>query len=114
VRFLGRKVYVGFVVLLKTAMHQGLSRGRIAQLGAVLPGIERRTLERWRRWCRENFAEGPFWKAARARLIPPISAKHLPLRLCESFEIATPERLVDLLRFLSPIITACLNTNPPM
>jgi hypothetical protein len=102
------------VILLKTAMHQGLSSRRIAKLGAVLPGIERRTLERWCRWWRENFAQSSFWKAARGRLIPAISAKHLPLALCDRFGIATTDRLVDLLRFLSPITTGSSKANQPM
>ncbi len=113
-RFLARRVYVGFVIVLKTAMHQGLRAERIAQLGAVLPGIERRTLERWRRWWRENFAASPFWKAARARLAAPLSAEDLPLGLCDRFGIDSPDRLVDLLRFLSPITTICLDCNPAM
>lgn len=37
VRFLGRKVYVGFVVVLKTALHQGLNAARLAQLRTVRP-----------------------------------------------------------------------------
>ena len=114
VRFLGRKVYVGFVVVLKTAMQHGLSAWRVEQLRLALPDIDRRTLERWRRWWRENFAASPFWKMARARFIPPLSAEDLPLGLCERFGIESAERVVELLRFLAPITTVSRGKNTGM
>jgi hypothetical protein len=103
VRFLGRKVYVGFVVLLKAALHQGLDAHRLARLRLVLPEIDRRTVQRWQRWWREHFVATAFWRAARARFSPPRSPEHLPLGLCERFPIDTPDGVVRLLRFLSPI-----------
>lgn len=105
VRFLGRKVYVAFVVVLTTAMRHGLTAWRVEQLGLGLPGIDRRTLERWRRWWLETFVSGPFWKAARARFVPTLAEGHLPLGLCERFGIESAERVVELLRFLAPITT---------
>jgi len=114
VRFLGRKVYVGFVVVLQTAMRHGLSAWRVEQLGLVLPGIQRRTLERWRRWWRENFAASAFWKAARARFLPPLWAEQLPLGLCERFGMESADHVVDLLRFLAPITTVSMGKNPAM
>ena len=114
VRFLGRKVYVGFVIVLRTAMGHGLSAWRIKQLGLVLPGIERRMLERWRRWWRENFVASPFWKAARARFMPPLSEEQLPLGLCERFGIESADRVVELLRFLAPITVVSKGKNPGM
>ncbi len=114
VRFLGRKVYVGFVVVLKTAMRHGLSGRRVEQLGLVLPGIDRRLLERWRRWWRDSFVEGSFWKAARARFMPPLAEEQLPLGLCESFGIESVDRMVELLRFLAPITTVSKGKNPGM
>lgn len=114
VRFLGGKVYVGFVVVLKTALHQGLDSARLAQLRTVLPDVERRTAERWRRWWRENFVGSAFWKAARARFLPPLAEAELPLGLCERWSIDTPDGLADLLRFLSPITTVCAGQEGPM
>lgn len=105
VRFLGRKVYVAFVVVLKAALHQGLNAARLSHLRIVLPEMDRRTLERWRRWWRETFAASPFWKAAKARFTPPLSEADLPLGLCEHFGIEHAERLLDLLRWLAPITT---------
>jgi hypothetical protein len=114
VRFLGRKVYLGFVIVLKAAMDHGLSARRVKQLGLGLPDVDRRTLERWRQWWLENFAASPFWKAARARFVPPVPQEHLPLGLCERFGIDAPDGLVRLLRFLAPITTVSTLQEAPM
>ena len=105
VRFLGRKVYVAFVVILKTALHQGLDAARLAHLRLALPGIDRRTVERWLEWWREDFVRSSFWKAARARFMPPLAQEPLALGLCERFGIESADRVVELLRFLAPITT---------
>ena len=47
VRFLGRRVYAGFVVVLLAAMSHGLSADRVRRLREIT-GADRRTLERWR------------------------------------------------------------------
>jgi len=114
VRYLGRKVYVAFVVVLMAAMHQGLSPTRWAQVRLVLPLVDRRTLDRWRQWWRETFTVSAFWKAARARFMPPVPEEHLPLGLCERFEIDAPDGLVKLLRFLAPITTVSAGTEAGM
>ena len=105
VRFLGRKVHVGFLVVLKTALHQGLKPDRLAQLRRVVPEIDRRTVARWRQWWAEHFLATAFWKVARGRFIPPLSSEQVPLGWCERFPVDTPDGLVKLLRWLSPITT---------
>ena len=104
VRFLGRRVYWGIVVVLISAMRQGLKPQRVQPLRERL-GIDRRTLERWRRWWLETFVQSPFWKAARARFMPALCEKILPWSLCERFAIQRRDRLLELLQFLSPITT---------
>jgi hypothetical protein len=102
VRFLGRKVYWGFIVILISAMRNGLNAGRLKVLREVL-GADRRTVERWREWWLKVFAESAFWKAARARFATWIDPATLPGVLCEAFGVERRDRLLDLLRFLSPI-----------
>jgi len=68
-------------------------------------GIDRRTLERWRQWWLVAFLESSFWRAARARFMPRLCLKTMPLSLCESFEVQRRDRLLDLLKFLAPITT---------
>lgn len=104
VRFLGPKVYVMVVVVLISAMRHGLKADRVQALRESL-GIDRRTVERWRAWWLENFVRGAFWKAARGRFLPRICEKVIPWSLCETFGSDRRDRLLDLLKFLSPITT---------
>ena len=104
VRFMGRRIYAGLVVVLVSAMTQGLKPERVQRLREVLR-IDRRTLERWRQWWLGLFVDSSFWREARARFMPPLCQKTMPLSLCVSFEVERRERLVDLLHFLAPITT---------
>jgi hypothetical protein len=108
VRFLGRKVYAGLVVVLLSTMLHGLNAERVRRIRELLntdDRIDRRTLERWRQWWLDTFVRCSFWKEARARLIPPVCEKTLPNSLCARFKIEQRDRLVALLKFLAPITT---------
>ncbi len=102
VRFLGRRVYAGFVVVLISAMRHGLKPGRVEAIREQL-GIDRRTLERWRQWWLGGFVSSGFWKAAKARFLPPVLEGSLPWTLCERFEVEGPEGLANILKFLAPV-----------
>jgi hypothetical protein len=108
VRFLGRKVYAGLLVVLVSAMVHGLNAERVRRIRQLLnPGdqISRRTLERWRQGWLDPFVRGSFWKEARARFMPPLCEKTLPNSLGARFEIERRNRLVARLTFLAPITT---------
>jgi hypothetical protein len=47
----------------------------------------------------------PFWKAARARFMPPLCERSLPLSLWLSFELEERQRLLAVLQFLGPLTT---------
>jgi len=104
VRFLGRKVYLGAVVVLATALRHGLTPTRAASLREWL-GVDARTLGRWRQWWRDIFAESPWWTAMRGRFVPPVPPAALPGALLERFAGDRWEPLVALLRFLAPTTT---------
>ncbi len=101
VRFLGRRVYVGVVVVLVSAMMHGLVAHRVERLRQEL-GIDERTLKRWRAWWLETFVQSGFWKGARARFMPGVDKQTMPLSLVEAFG-ANREGLVKLMKFLAPI-----------
>lgn len=106
VRFLGRKVYLGAVVILLAAMQQGATARRVRELSKVL-GVDRSTLARWQVFWREQFPETEFWKIARARLVPVFEMVAYPLSIVEAF-LGRSDEWGDwrrLLRFLSPITT---------
>ena len=105
VRFLGRRVYAGLVVVLVSAMVHGLKPARVQRLRENLQ-IDRRTLEQWRQWWLVIFVESAFWKEARARFLPPLCQRTLPWSLCLSFAVQEQrKRLLELLKFLAPLTT---------
>jgi hypothetical protein len=101
VRFLGRRVYLGVLVILITAMRQGPSPSGYAALHQRF-GVDRRTVARWQDWWNEVFPVSKFWKAARARCTALVPVE-FPRALLLLFEAESPNRIVKLLRFLSPL-----------
>jgi hypothetical protein len=101
-RFLGRKVYLATVVTLISAMLLGTTPSRLARL-SVLPGLDRRTLARWRAWWRSTFSDGPFAAVAKAALVPPLDIVALPVSLLDRFAGDIKQKLTALLRFLGPL-----------
>jgi hypothetical protein len=104
VRFLGRKVYLGVVVILISAMRQGPSPRRVRELSSAF-GVDTATITRWQAFWRDHVPKTPFWKVARARLAPIVEITALPLSLVEAFGRTNDpyQDWVKLLRFLSPL-----------
>jgi hypothetical protein len=92
-------VYVAFVVV-------------VAGLSAwVEATVARRTLARWEAWWRGRFVETAFFRAARARFMPPLCEARLPGSLIERFAGAGGDAGADgalfaALVFVSPITTS--------
>jgi hypothetical protein len=104
VRYLGRRVYLGVVVVLVAAMEHGLSVRRVAALNQHL-GIGLRTLRRWRRWWRGAFVESRLWRGARGRFMPPVEERALPFALLARFGGDPAARTRAVLVLLSPLTT---------
>jgi hypothetical protein len=104
VRFLGRKVYLGAIVILISAMRQGPSPRRVHELSARF-GADARTIARWQIFWREHFPHTPFWKTTRALLVPVVEIVSLPYSLVDAFLLRHRRcrGWTHLLRFLSPI-----------
>jgi hypothetical protein len=104
VRFLGRKVYLGAVVILISAMRQGPTPRRVRELSRLF-GVDGATIARWQASWRDHVPRIPFWKVARGRLVPVVEIADLPQLLLEAFCRTDDPYLgwVRLLRFLSPI-----------
>ena len=106
VRFLGRKVYLGVIVVLVTALHHGLTDQRRSRLIEELD-VPAQTLWRWRRWWRERFVQMRCWRALAGQFLPPIATHRLPGSLLERLAgRVLSERLVQLLILLSPVSTS--------
>jgi hypothetical protein len=104
VRFLGRKVYLGAIVILISTMRQGPSPRRVRELSACF-GADESTIIRWQTFWREHFPQTPFWKVARASFLAVGEIVSLPCSLVDAFLCHHPPRegWILLLRFLSPI-----------
>jgi hypothetical protein len=112
VRFMGRRWYLGPVVMLVSALQQGVTPERLAVVRDWLSSrgerLSRKTLERWREWWLEIFRESPTWKAGRDRFVPPVVEERLPQSLLERFrrdDGDDEQRLIAALRFVSPMTT---------
>jgi len=100
VRFLGRRVYLGVIVLLAGLLQQGPAAWRVSRLAAAL-GVDRRTLIRWRTWWTTTIAGSRQFEIGRADFMPPPAGSALPASLVEGFAGTGAQRLVAALRWLA-------------
>ncbi len=104
VYYLGRRVYLGAVMLLATALRCEVSGSALRRLCEVF-GVPRATLDRWRAWWNGALLATPFWKLAAGQFMPPIRGV-MPAGLLARFTAADPiARLLQALRLLSPLST---------
>jgi hypothetical protein len=101
VRFLGRRVYLGLIVVLACVRHRG-QHPQAAALAATL-AVPIRTLRRWQTWWREQLPQTPLWCGAQGGFVPPVDLQQAPGSLLERFLGDAADALVALLRFLSPL-----------
>jgi hypothetical protein len=104
-------VYLGLTFVIAGVLGQGGSGVGAGQLQKLI-GVSRRTLRRWRRWWTTLFVESRFWRAARGRFQTPIVAADLPRDLLDRFPGHARDRVIALLRFLSPLTTGSLLQSP--
>jgi len=97
VRFLGRRVYVGAIVMLATML----------VLTCEAAG---KTLQRWLVWWTLELPTLSYWMVIRARFVPGVQTAGLPASLLKRYEPAagqqTAQGLINTLRALAPITTS--------
>ena len=105
VRFLGRRVHWGVIVVLATALCAGLSLRRGRQLSEQI-GVPVRTIERWREWWLSDFTASPVWQALHGQFLPAVAHSDLPGELPRR-ALPTDEggAMVTVLRWLAPLST---------
>jgi hypothetical protein len=102
VRFLGRRVYVGAVVIVASAIALTAISARAA-LRAT--GVPARTTRRWLRWWRGPFTTSAPFVELSARLVPAPDRRRLPLSLLERLTGERSAPVAKLLAWLAPITT---------
>jgi hypothetical protein len=103
VRFLGRRVYYGAVVLIAAFLLGGAkSVDRISkQLGP-----SRRTLVRWRRWWTRTFPRTPTFARVRGRWVPAVKEDDLPGSFLDRLFGSEIERTTRALEIMKPLTIA--------
>src|SRR5579863_223628 len=103
VRFLGRRVYVGAVVIVAAAV----ALTAMAAAAAVrATGVPARTTRRWLRWCRGPFTTSAAFAELSARLVPAPERGRLPVSLLERLAEERTAAVAKLLGWLAPLTTA--------
>lgn len=103
VRFLGRKVYVGAVVVLAATAFLAMVVGGEHEGRTVR--VPRRTVRRWRRWWTREVPATSFWHGLRGLLPPLFDVDALPASLLAALGGGSDEALCKLLRLVCPLST---------
>jgi len=102
VRFLGRRVYVGAIVIVASVVAFAKT---IASAAARATGVPARTTRRWLRWWRGPFVTTPVFVEICGRLVPAVERRSLPASLLERLGASTSIQVRRLLGWLAPIST---------
>ena len=102
VRFLGRRVYVGAVVVLASAVALAVAT---ASAAARTTGVPARTTRRWLRWWHGPFTSTPPFVDLSARLVPAPDQVRLPVSLLQRLGGDGPAPIAKLLVWLAPLTT---------
>ena len=103
VRFLGRKLYLGVILILLSAREQGLSaQGRHLLMDQL--DIWPQTLARWQSWWSRQIPATRWWTALRGQLMPAVDVCTLPGCLLGRVDGTTLSvRLQQLLMLMMPL-----------
>jgi hypothetical protein len=101
-RFLGRRVYLGAVVIVASMVAQAR-----ATLGALrrATGVPTRTVRRWVGWWQGPFLTTEVFIALRARLVG-VDIAQLPTSIVGRFESPWIVRIQAMLAWLAPLTTS--------
>lgn len=102
VRFPGRKVYLGAVVVVIAALCCGATPARMERLKELV-GVSSQTVRRWLEWWREILPQTRCWRVVRGRLASPVVLGELPQSLLDRFRGSDMRRVLLLLRTIGPL-----------
>lgn len=102
VRFLGRRIYAGAVVIVASVI-------ALAAISAAAmrraTGVPPRTLRRWLRWWRGPFTTTTAFVEISGRLSPAVDTRELPLSVLERLRGEPRVRVERLLGLIAPLTT---------
>jgi hypothetical protein len=100
-RFLGRRVYLGAVVIVASAVAQALTTAEAIRKAT---GVPARTTRRWLGWWQGAFLSTEVFAALRARLVG-VAVAELPASILRRLEDTPERRIRSLLTWLKPLTT---------
>lgn len=103
-RFLGRRVYLGAVVLVASMLAQALTTAGSSRRRT---GVPARTTQRWLGWWRGPFVLTAVLVALRARLVG-VDNKTLPASIVAKLQGTGEQRVRAVLELLAPLTTGSL------
>ena len=101
VRFLGRKVYLGVVVVIASVLGRGPTRDALGLLRSHLQ-VSWNTLKRWRTWWLE-LPHCAFWQRVRGVVSVDLDLTRLPESLLACFLGDPAEQVIKLMCLLGPL-----------
>lgn len=104
-RFLGRRVYVGAIVIAASAAM--LAATTVAS-AVRATGIAARTLRRWARWWRGPFTQTGVFARLEGRMVPAVDRRRLPACLLDRLSGDPADRVGRLLSWLAPLTTTSM------
>jgi hypothetical protein len=109
VRYFGRRWYPAPLLLLISTLMISINDYRLTQIKRHFGfTVSESTWKRWRRWWRDTFVETTFWKKARAFIPEPKKFMTMARRMLTSFRGTIDNKILLLLKFISPITTSHL------
>ena len=102
VRFLGRRIYVGAIVIIASVV----ALAQATTIAKRTTGVPTRTTRRWQRWWRGPFVATPVFVEMTGRLVPAVERRTLPSSVLERLGGSTSARVRRLLGWLAPLTTA--------
>jgi hypothetical protein len=108
-RFLGRRVYLGVVVIVASLVAQWLGS---AEASRPVTGVPARTTRRWVGWWRGPFVETEVFLAVRARLVG-LAIDELPASIVAKLPGTWAQRVRAVLELLAPLTTGSLPAGSP-
>lgn len=102
-RFMGRKVFLGFFILFSSSMDKASERRSINRISNDL-SVSPQTLSRWLRYWRADFSKTTFWRREQGLFKPPFMEENHAAMLISRFRAQSQElqQWQALLTFLAP------------
>lgn len=102
IQYLDRRVYLGTVVVLISALAVGATPRRMKTLRARI-GASEPTIRRWREWWQVTFPRLKVGQLVRARLAADVDAARLPRSLLEGFGESLASGVLRVLRLVTGV-----------